>query len=69
MLPIKSSSQQIKQSDSAPCFFSLTLSALQVHAENIGCSEIVNPPADFEAWEHDRLRNRDLDKQLTLSVR
>ncbi|MDH5448311.1 MAG: 4Fe-4S binding protein [Candidatus Bathyarchaeota archaeon] len=23
-------------------------------------SEIVNPPADFEAWEHERLRNRGL---------
>jgi NAD-dependent dihydropyrimidine dehydrogenase PreA subunit len=25
-------------------------------------SETVNPPADFEAWEHERLRNRGLDK-------
>lgn len=25
-------------------------------------SEIVDPPADFEAWEHERLRNRDLHK-------
>ncbi|MCJ7422810.1 4Fe-4S binding protein [Candidatus Bathyarchaeota archaeon] len=25
-------------------------------------SEIVNPPVDFEAWEHERLRNRGLDK-------
>jgi electron transport complex protein RnfB len=25
-------------------------------------SEIVSPPADFEAWEHERLRNRGLDK-------
>lgn len=25
-------------------------------------SEIVNPPADFEAWEHMRLRNRGLNK-------
>ena len=32
-------------------------------------SEIVNPPADFEAWEHERLHNRGLDKSLTLSFR
>jgi ferredoxin len=25
-------------------------------------SEIVNPPVDFETWEHERLRNRRLDK-------
>jgi len=25
-------------------------------------SEIVNPPVDFEAWEHERLHNRGLDK-------
>jgi ferredoxin len=25
-------------------------------------SELVNPPADFEAWERERLRNRGLDK-------
>jgi electron transport complex protein RnfB len=25
-------------------------------------SEIVTPPADFEAWEHERLHNRELDK-------
>ena len=25
-------------------------------------SEIINPPADFETWEHERLRNRGLSK-------
>lgn len=25
-------------------------------------SQIVNPPIDFEAWEHERLRNRELSK-------
>jgi len=25
-------------------------------------SEIINPPADFETWEHERLHNRELDK-------